>query len=522
MAKKKVWNHARLQPIENGLTMPQVVSQLGAMPRMRASSLGDIDYTIFGRYAVSDGNQTAGHKIDSGSQVSLQSDGLIYPCRVNSVSAVDTNVSTITDASLLSAQEQRSVFLDISDTVKLVVSSGDPLSATRVAITPTTTTSATSTWTVVDNDTATWMADAIDIGGNSVAVAASCGSSEPMMSVILSGLDTTVTVGTEVDVGATVEANGVAMAPYSSTEYLVFFTLQSGDDLVKVVNPTFSGTTITDGTVTTLVNGGGSGTYIMYSACRFGSTDYYMLVYSIGTDVVCRVVLYNGSSSYTVGSAAAVITTSNTIAKGAHSISVDENTVVLGYNDAGTQKLVVLTRSGTVASVGTPVTVGTSNSTSDMTGLYAWDKYTITFAHKSAANATKFYLYTIDGLTPTLLGSALTVSHTSNSTAGFNVMGRWNPTKGMAVYFHQNGATEEIKVSSVTLANNFDTFAGIARQDIQKNFRGHVTYSGYCDTVSGLTAGVTYYRDTETGYSTYNVSQGEVGVAISATEITIK
>ncbi len=479
--------------------------------------------TVSGDVLIATSSLQAGHLIETGWEVAVASDGKLYPTRINSVSATATAGIYTNTVTTHGAGNLR--FFNMSDTVKVILTScgsgGGGVNARsriyRAAITPTTTSSATVTVANLSGTTEL-SSDAVKINATTLFCVHQL-NSLVASGVLVTGLDTTITVNAATTLSS--NARGVSCSYYSATQAVVFYQDNATNQL-KAQAPTWSGTTVSAGSETVLSTETGN-TYVL-SSIRFGTSQYYLLVYqeTSANDLLFRIVQFNGST-FSAGSAVTISGTSGfSNYQSMSTVSVDDTYATISYNDNGTAKVAVVSHSGTVGTLNSATSFGTAQSNVAVHS-YSFGKYTHTLSFLSGATTLSTYAYDVDGTTITQLGSALSTT-TSASGGSQAICGRWNPTTGM-LFYSDTTSTVRYEMDSVTFANNYSSsFFGISQAQIAKNAYGPVVYLGYATipASAGLSSGVIYYLDTDGQFSVYNVSQGRACFSISATTVAVK
>lgn len=457
---------------------------------------------------------TLGANVEAGWLASVNaSSGKAEPSRMNSVSSVNTTFGTTDTVTASLAIPMKSA--SMSDTVKVGVlcdantTGSQVIKIYRHAFTPTTPTADTITNGTVFSSCYGKKVDMTKLSSTSVYVAGApfVSSAEALQAKIVSGLDTTITVNS-----ATTIFSGTAIAPqcakYTATEVLHIYGKSSPTTSLFVKNATISGTTITAGSESTLLTTASAVTPVAIE--QFGTTGYFAAVYGYGSNFYVSPFSYNGST-YTVGTEVSIAAygSGNT----GQLCQIDDTRLALIYNDGTNFKVCILSRTANTITVGTAVTVVAVGHVSAYPCITRISGSVVAVGVMGSTE-NEAYLFSYSGTTVALLGSGLA---TGGTKMGITLQ-KFNPTTLLCIECNSGTVTGR----SLTCANNYSTFVGFFLADGSTDETGNVVVTGTYD-ITGLTTGTTYYRDCdEANTTTYNVSQGSTGIALSTSRLSIR
>lgn len=458
---------------------------------------------------------TAGSTLQAGWQTALSpSDGKVYPTRLDSISS--TNTTIYGGPSVASQFQGPFLSFDMSETVKVAVCSGNDNNKSvviRLPIDPTDPTATAGSSADIETSSEA-QTDAFKIDATQLFVASvGTSGSQEVYGRIISGLDTTITVGT----AATLyngDSSSTCCEQYNSSTALVFYN-KNTSPFTKVFgqNPTWSGTTVSAGTETELFTAGAA--VEVKGAYRFGSSNSYILTYTYSNQIYARLVSFDGSSWTVSGTETALGT--NTAGEGwTSALHIDDTNIIVFYNDGTNIEHRLVTLSNGALSFGSATAIQSATNTDDYPGIY---KFSGANAILTVANSTnvRSYMLGLSGTTFTTLGSTLDVS--AGGGPGSAVAVKHSATHFILIY---STSTPAILCVTINCANNYDEFIGFATADVDAEVSTDITYNGLVKGLSGLTTSTTYYVGPAESLTTYDLSQGRVGKALSSTSLIIQ
>lgn len=455
----------------------------------------------------------AGQAIDAGNNVSLNSsDNKVYRTRVTALGSESS--TTISNGGTVTAEAHHK-FLSISSTVKVfakIDDTADGCSIDRIVIDPTTSgvTSASATTITSAITSPAISIDMIKIS-DTVAVIAYASATQVFVKV-LSGLDTTVTQGTEVELTASGAGGGVSIASVSATEMVVFYYV-SGTE-VRGRKVTLSGTTLTGSTASTVYST--ATTQIVLSAVQFSTAATYCVLFSESTTNSRAIAATYSGGSLTPGTA---------ISLGAFDVVavssdfIDTTNIIVSYKRNSNNELYaqVITTAGTVLTAGTALNVATSSSLGDIT-LGKLGKYTYVASYKGTSSTSVYNVNLLEVVGTTV--SSLNTATTSISPTS-RISGSCYHSPAYVLLGCYDNAGPRMSFTTFALTNNYLTWVGVAVASAAAAANCTFISHGISDDASGLTAGNLYYTDIDGGYTTLT-NGTRVGFSTSTTNVIVR
>jgi hypothetical protein len=218
--------------------------------------------------------------------------------------------------------------------------------------------------------------------------------------------------------------NGDTLVNVGGAKFVRYYYATAGADTLYVqageVSPTSQ--TLTLGTAVTVATAF-AGFQNMMNICRL-DTDKFVVVYcldSSATDIKYRVGTVSGTT-ITLGTEATLVTAASTVLTGAGmalaQIATDKAVLAFKAVTTTTAKVVAFTVSGTTATAGTPVALGSQNTTNSTCRVVkiGTDKFALMSVQTNRIDAA---VGTISGTTITLGSEAQVSSQTASASANY-------------------------------------------------------------------------------------------------------
>jgi len=338
---------------------------------------------------------------------------------------------------------------------------------------------------------------------------------------------TTITLGTAVVINSQNVPSHQAVYDTSADKVVIAFRGHTNDLLAGTVG-TVSGTSISFGSLTTLVSQGGSIGRPYYIRAAYdananktavfwqndGDTDGYYVVCTVsGTGISAGTAAkFNNANTYSI--AAVYDSTAQKI--------------VVAYQDGGNNNYgtaIVGTISGTSMSFGSAVVFSGTSYVGSLTATYdSTNNKTFVFYDKADSAAT--------GIIGTVSGTSISFGSEGTFTSGnINYTGStFDSSAGKALFVYRNIANSSygtlFAVDTSLATGNFtsENYIGIARSGAPSGAGVVIdTQGAIADNLSGLTAGQSYFVQSDGTLSTTADDPSVfAGTAVSATKLIVK
>ena len=469
--------------------------------------------------------ETAGQDLLTGQCVALESNGSVYRTRVTNLATANT----LTALALTTPSEgNRHRLISISDTVKLLLMiENGTVRVSRIVVDPESSaiTSVGAQTAIPAIASATANMDIIRMTATT-AMVSFVGSTGDLRVVILSALDTTITINSETIVSAaTVGQNNLVQV--SATAAFVYYDNANNDTIATYL--TVSGTTITDSGIDNTVSSHVTDVHAARGCVKFDTAETYLFWYRNTTTAATSLrAATNSAGTLTFGTAVTMDFSSGSGQMFGH----DTTTALIAYSDNDTSDDIFAREvnvSGTTLTVQTAVTVqsavGQANGHPTLSQLGTFT-YVVAYLGVDtvgplANNAWRLFEMS-DSDAISLLGSEFTIAVGANGNS-ITMALYHSPTRMMVAYFESSGA-DELEVRTVDYTHNYGAYIGlVADTNTAVGGTASILLNGRSDEVSGLTAGTEYYADIDGGFVTE--AQGgtrRIGPAKSATSIFVQ
>lgn len=456
--------------------------------------------------------------VEKGDAVITSTNGDIETTAATNIGDTSSNAAATTTSTANSTT--RDEVLDISATVKLQVGvrSGGTGAAysNRIVVVPSTGVITSCTQATISTTTAFEAIDASKLSATTAIVVYGDNATSTIYGKILSGLDTTTTVGAEqtLTTAGDVPENALAVVAHSATAATLFYRNASNDD-IEALALSISGATITAGATATIVSdGAGASVLYPFKCVRFGTSDFYLLTYvdtTGGTNVHKAICGSYIDSTWSFGSAVTLqsIATVNVI----DADYFDDKFAIVAYKNSTSHRLTALNRVGTILTAGTQLNLLSGGSANEIVNIARLGKYTVCVG----CGDNEIALVRRSGNTGLTLaqeGSTTTLATVADTIA---VPVYFGPNYVCIVYYRTN-----YTAYSYALTTNYSSVFGIAGRTALASRGASAILSGYSPHHTGLTVNTIYYAGIDGALVT--AAEGgsvEVGVALSSTELKI-
>jgi len=314
-------------------------------------------------------------------------------------------------------------------------------------------------------------------------------------------------------------------APYDATEAIVWGYNSGGATGIQAFEINLSGTTISVGTTSTFISS--SNSLRLHGAARFGTSDFYGVLYSDGDDTKLYFVIGeydqpNGNFS-AVGTpleveSAAVMAQYQT----ATLVGVDDTHMAIAYVVGSNAKVGIYSRSSTTATEEEKITLTQAAESNVGIGMELIGSSTLGVCYEDSANTSVAFMVEIERDLDDI--TQIDEQGLAASNGGGGVIELYRDKWAFA---YELNSTSDINLAVYDLTVNVNSFIGAAQAAIDNAATGDITVNGYEDTFTGLTQGTPYYvdygGDTTSDKTIYQSdNQVKAGVALSATEMDIK
>jgi len=323
---------------------------------------------------------------------------------------------------------------------------------------------------------------------------------------VVSGLDTTVTQNAVTSFAGVYPVN----ERYTDTQGVCVF-VGSGSDVQFRKLDIDGSNNITAGDETLIYT---TTATKIHDIVRFGTTDYYCVLFEDGSGQ--RVIVFGwDGTTLTAGSVATVDSDASLYPS---ICNLDSTRCAVSWADNTDLKTVIVSRSGTVPTVGTEVSIDTANANSRSSTIRIGDNsYAILFWH--SATETHSWLIRVTSTTPATLGTETTIETATavNESAGGVLV-----SSKHIIYEHKITGTNKSRFEMMSLTNTYDDAIGVSAEDIAASATGDIFFDSYGNGFTGLTLGTVYYLGPDGEMLTYEKGGLSKGArAISTTELKI-
>ncbi len=330
---------------------------------------------------------------------------------------------------------------------------------------------------------------------------------------VASSLDGSISLGTEVTVRASVSAN--PSVAYYDDNNILFFSKNTGTQNIQLDQYTRSGGTLTAGTSSTAITD--ANTKLFFSARFYDSTKYLMLFWEDSTNSRGKVC------------AALYDTTAKTVAAGTP-VSIGENIPGIGisqcldstnaigaFTSTTTAKAFAISRSGTVLTPGSTVSLTTACASNGHICLTNMNAHCVGFSYVSASVTYGVIEISADATTVYEVAYA---SRGVQSLAG--AVFRLTSTQIVSVASVSGSSTTNLGAAVVAMSHNYANYIGAANAAANASANIAVDFAGQVAQFSGLSVG-RYYLDMG-GVLTTQSDGGayRAGVAVDATTLVVQ
>ena len=470
----------------------------------------------------------SGKEILAGTAVAVEADGKAWPIRITEGTAEDSGTSWT-----LGDQEKEYRFprlIDVSDTIKLVVKqhdTSDDIYLARYVVDP-----ETGTVSSVTSQTLTLAGGTIDVNKwdakrlteNKVVICwegTDASNSHHWVKVI--DLTSGFTEGSiQTVITGSTNDDWIVVSVESSTEFFLWYNDNSNG--LRARYCTVSGTTVTlstDNAVTSDTNDQPKG------AEFFPGSNHHILAFELNAFSKNQYIIgSNSGGTMTFGATLDVPSFGTDVTSLFNFAPLNSDTAVVGFNYNGgsleANYLQVISRSGTTVSAthyGAAWSTG-NNRDNPVSVTHMGDGEFLAAAHCRTSPNSQIVTrcFSLNGTTLTAQGSRFDISGNNQHAAAVLP---FTPTRFL---LSAGGSTaNDSYLYSVTSDGNAASFVGItedAATDADENIG--ITVSNKNASVSGLTAGTTYFTDTGGLHSTEKLGSLRAGVALTTTSILVQ
>lgn len=471
---------------------------------------------------ISQQSFTTGIAIDAGSSAAIESDGLLYRTRATALSTKNTE-QTLTTAVADPTSFANRLYSVSSGMRALFYNNGSNFLLKQIAISPTSSTITSVTSNTLDNTTTAAVgSDAVMV--NSTDAVVCWGSGSAVRARYVQSIDATVTLGTSISIGAFAARPSVVKV--SATEVLVIY--QNGND-IKATSVSISGTTLTAGsTYTILANGN---TNVPKFAERFGTSTAYCVYFTDTTNTKSYVMAFTFSgTTLTAGTPLEFQPAGFSAVSIGYLCNTTSSQMALfsnASNGAGGQRYEISTfnLSGTTLSLGVTSTIenfaGTTTTINFNVSLTKISNYTYALGYSDSTTTTVALLLRLVSNTFTILGSELTHTGITATTAIPNIFCYYSPTRALMV--GTSSASPNGFAKTVDYTTNYSGTIGVITSAAAISTSALTILNGENTSVTGLTVGTEYYADLDGALTTAALGGTKrIGVANDTTKIIVQ
>jgi len=433
----------------------------------------------------------AGHDLAAGEVVAIESDGLMYRTRPTGISSTNVGAATNFATTELGSQGKMHWFDTTNERIKCFLgqdnaAAPDSFNATRVTVDSGFETISSSAVALPVFGSAVGAQDAVQHNSNTQVTIATRIATGELQVVSFDGITSTPSFGAIVTLEAS--ANGAAITDTSSAGVLVAFTGISATEL-RSYKVTFSGTTLTESTNASLLSGSN---LLPLAAGRFVGTDFIAVAYINTVSGALNLIIgeYNPAAGTwtSIGSAVEIESSGFGGSEQVFITPISATKVAVGYIRSVNLKAVVITRSGTVASVGSALTVISGGGTTTCATFKKIGVYSF-FAGIETNAGGKLQIIALDRDMTAFsnVGSVLVNETTSDQGIAGCLL---RPDRWIAMY-QDTGSTTKVQVRELT--TTVASAIGLIEAAVAASGTEEVIMDGYISGLASLTAGVPYY-----------------------------
>jgi hypothetical protein len=344
------------------------------------------------------------------------------------------------------------------------------------------------------------------------------GDAGNIKAVVCTVTGTTPSFGSVVSLGGSGYYTGLSYDT-ANDKFLMTYLNASNDGYGVVIS--ISGTTPSFGTPAVMDSGPGQPHGNVYDA----TSGKHLCIYGEPSGVQGYLATISGTS-VSFGSQQTIVSGDDTYLETCVLSGPDDNGkfifVYENGSDSSSIYMVVITVSGSTITAGTKVQLDNSSTSYAVGALNFGDEYWALISDGGNSYYLTSYTVTISGTVPSA-GSPTVVR---SSAVSLYVGAHYDETSGVALVAFQDGSSSQYGTALAhvpsSTTTNADKWFAVAASDAADEASVQLwTVGGIASGLTGLTYDETYYVDIDGTLTTSVTAYGEIGIALSATELFI-